>query len=274
LDEVENMPVVNIPEGVRKEKVVYFDGSALTEDDYTIEGNSIRFTFRVKMGECILVPLESGSLSITKVADKNYGALEWIDLWGDDAVGDDFTSFGRGDLRVRQITKEDAEILSRCDDPAQVEDRKDQTDPLIMYLVVRKSLNMSPGKIAAQCGHAANMVLLKYLREGGVLPPEDGLRPDVREEDVYYSNSTLEAKRELHKRHYYWLLGSFRKVVLTADDKEWPKLQKLNEEGVVLVTVRDAGLTEVAPNSETVMGLWPMHKSQAPKAIKRLQVLK
>jgi peptidyl-tRNA hydrolase len=158
------------------------------------------------------------------------------------------------------------------DDPEQVEVRRNQADPLIMYLIVRESLNMSPGKIAAQCGHATNMVLLKYLREGGVLPPEDGLHPDVREEDVYYSDSALETKRERHKLHYYWLLGSFRKVVLTADDKEWAKVQKL--EGLNFVIVRDAGLTEVAPDSETVMGIWPLYKSQAPKAIKRLQVLK
>lgn len=31
-------------------------------------------------------------------------------------------------------------------------------DPIIMYLVVRESLNMSPGEIVAQVGHAVGML--------------------------------------------------------------------------------------------------------------------
>lgn len=41
-----------------------------------------------------------------------------------------------------------------------------------------------------------------------------------------------------------------------------------------MVLVVDAGLTEIPSGSETVIGLWPMRKSQVPKTVKRLQVLK
>jgi peptidyl-tRNA hydrolase len=69
-----------------------------------------------------------------------------------------------------------------------------------------------------------------------------------------------------------WLDTSFRKVVLRADDKEWEKVKACPD--ITYVIVRDAGLTEVEAGSETVIGVFPLRKSQAPKIIKRLQVLK
>jgi peptidyl-tRNA hydrolase len=207
-------------------------------------------------------------------------------------VPDDFKPFGRSS-KALLLTEEDAKLLSGKpvpltvkvpvsihDDPKQVELRKGQGDPLIMYLVVRESLGMSAGKIGAQCGHATDMILLKYLREGGVLPPEDGQAPFPKEEteDTYFGDSLIEAmvqaRMERHKLYYDWLQTSFRKVVLTADDKEWSKVQHAGQDGLSFVIVRDAGLTEVASGSETVMGIWPMYKSLAPKVIKKLQVLK
>lgn len=193
-----------------------------------------------------------------------------------------YNPFGRDDPRNLQLTEEDAKLLSGAtmthDSPEQIELRKGQGDPLIMYLIVRESLGMSVGKIAAQCGHATDMVLLKYLREGGVLPPEEGSAPFPHDDTTYFGDSIIEsmirARRARHKLYYEWLQSSFRKVVLTADDKEWGKVQHAGQDGLRFVIVRDAGLTEVAPESETVMGIWPMRKSLAPKVLKRLQVLK
>ena len=42
--------------------------------------------------------------------------------------------------------------------------RANQTDPLVMYLVVRESLHMTTGKIAAQCAHASQMLLMSYVQ--------------------------------------------------------------------------------------------------------------
>lgn len=142
------------------------------------------------------------------------------------------------------------------DSPEEVEKRKSQEDPIVMYLIVRESLNMGVGKIAAQCAHASQMLAFKYTNAVGWT---EALDFDYPPEEEIFSE---------------WLKGSFRKVVLKADDKEWEKLKKEYEGNKFVVHVIDAGLTEVPSGSETVIGLWPMKKSQAPKVVKKLQVLK
>lgn len=143
--------------------------------------------------------------------------------------------------------------------------RADQPDPIVMYLVVRESLGMGIGKTAAQCAHASQMLLLKYQREiDNWMEGTDFTRHPA---PVLPSDS--EEKWILFQE---WLDGSFRKVVLKADDKEWEKIKAEFPNKFVLVV--DAGLTEIAPMSETVIGIWPMRKSQVPRVIKKLQVLK
>lgn len=133
-------------------------------------------------------------------------------------------------------------------------DIEDQNDPLVMYLIVKESLNMSAGKIAAQVGHAVGMLGTVYLL---------GSTYDIGE-------PILEIDRDMIHNYVRWELGLFRKVVLKAKDKDWERLK----DELACVVVRDAGLTEVEPGSETVIGVMPMRKSQAPKILKRLQVLK
>jgi len=165
-----------------------------------------------------------------------------------------------------------------------VELRKGQGDPIVMYLIVRESLKMGAGKIGAQCGHASQMVLLDYIRKGGQVeapPPVEGpvaenmyeAQYDPVSGEKFYrpkSTETLVVEGRMDTM-FQWLQTSFRKVVVKADDKEWEKVKACPD--IQYVVVRDAGFTEVAAGSETVIGVWPMLKSQAPKAIKRLQAL-
>lgn len=133
--------------------------------------------------------------------------------------------------------------------PEAIQKRATQEDPIIMYLIVRESLNMSIGKTAAQCAHAAQILLQKYYLD-------------------YFAE--IDDKHDLFRS---WLNSSFRKVVLRADEKEWSKLKNEFAPNNIALVV-DAGLTELEPNTETVIGLAPMRKSQVPKLVKRLQVLK
>jgi len=153
------------------------------------------------------------------------------------------------------------------------EERAAQEDPIVMYLIVHETLGMSMGKTAAQCAHASQMLTLDYFEK------KDKSRALQKKIQETTDPDELHLMKELYAEHGRklsifgeWLQGSFRKVVLRADDKEWAKIQK--DYGSHMIMVVDAGLTEIAAGSETVIGLWPMRKSQAPKTIKKLQVLK
>jgi PTH2 family peptidyl-tRNA hydrolase len=137
------------------------------------------------------------------------------------------------------------------DDEALAAIRRDQEDPIVVYLIVRKSLEMGAGKIAAQSHHAGKILMLRL--------DELLKKPSQSAEEMALIEITTK-----------YLEHSFRTIVLVASDSQW---QKLKDEVRVFI-VRDAGLTEVEPGSETLMSTWPMYKSQAPKIIRKLQALK
>lgn len=123
-------------------------------------------------------------------------------------------------------------------------------DPIAMYIIVKESLNMSIGKTAAQCAHASQLLTEKFF--------------DL----VEIIGHNIDPSTKIFVK---WQASNYRKVVLKADDKEFEKV-KSELDNIVVIT--DAGFTELDPGTETVIGVWPMHKSQSPKCIKRLQVLK
>jgi peptidyl-tRNA hydrolase len=146
--------------------------------------------------------------------------------------------------------------------PEEREKRMSQEDPIVMYLIVHE-LGMSAGKTAAQCGHAVGMLHIKQSEHE---------RDFVREHEHDDKEPVPPANLEIWDE---WLHNSFRKVVLTANDKKWAKLkERLPELKIEHVLVVDSGLTEIAYGSETVIGVWPMRRSQAPQVIKKLQALK
>lgn len=154
-------------------------------------------------------------------------------------------------------------------EPEAIAKRSAQEDPIVMYLIVRESLGMGMGKTAAQCAHASQMLLLKHIALEKELVNLEGVEenfgPLTKDEEIYW-----DANQPKYFVFLSWLDTSFRKVVLRADDKEWVKLKEIPNH----VLVVDAGLTEIAAGSETVIGFWPMHKSEVPKLIKKLQALK
>jgi len=129
-----------------------------------------------------------------------------------------------------------------------------EENPLVMYLVVNKDLEMSVGKTAVQVAHAACHLTMTYYTGEGL------------------GGSDLAAKKGLFKA---WMKeGNYRKVSLEAHNKEFNQLVKEFEEDPFTCVVTDAGYTEIPAGSTTVLGIWPMRKNDAPKSIKRLQSLK
>jgi peptidyl-tRNA hydrolase, PTH2 family len=157
--------------------------------------------------------------------------------------------------------------------PEATQVRAEQEDPIVMYLVVRESLNMSIGKTGAQCAHASQMLTLNYF---DLKNKSSKLQKRMLEQANPHLQDDLKAEYAGLNRQLSifgeWIASSFRKVVLRASDKEWAKLKEEYNGG--MVTVVDAGLTEIAAGSETVIGIWPLRKSQRSKTITRLQVLK
>ncbi len=123
-------------------------------------------------------------------------------------------------------------------------------DDYVMYLIVRESLGMSPGKIGAQCGHAVQKIMEEYYRY------------------IALGNQFIATAE--------WLENYYTKIVLKANDKEFEKIKKefFTDAEFKCSLVVDKGLTEIASNTETILGLWPMKRSEVPKLIKRLQLLK
>jgi peptidyl-tRNA hydrolase len=126
-----------------------------------------------------------------------------------------------------------------------------------MYLVVRKSLHLSPGKLAVQTSHAVQYAVedFSFLNE-----PTDFSPPGEAE------------VKALCETYRLWNgAGRHRKVLLGANEKDWEKV-KAEKARHYLVT--DDGLTETAPNTETMVAFWPMRKSEASKVLSRLQAIK
>lgn len=131
--------------------------------------------------------------------------------------------------------------------------RANQDDPIIQYYIVKSDINMTIGKVCAQIAHAAQMSIFGYYNaceKCKVIPA--GGKPLINKEITEQ-----------------WLAGSFRKVVVKAKTKDFNKIK----EEVDVFVVRDAGLTEVDPGTETVMCTWPMRKSTVPKSLQRLRLL-
>lgn len=130
------------------------------------------------------------------------------------------------------------------------------TDPVVMYIVINKELNMSNGKIFAQLGHLY-FGLFNNLRDLASFPPID--HP--------YRESYLK-----------WLNTGTTKVVLQANSEQINKLVNDIKNGLdcckLGVYVIDEGRTEVPENSITIVGFRPIEKSMAHPIIKELKLYK
>ncbi|CAD7949827.1 unnamed protein product [Amoebophrya sp. A120] len=104
------------------------------------------------------------------------------------------------------------------------------TKELKMVMIVRKDLGMQKGKIAAQCGHA---VLGAYEKAQA---DKDRIR--------------------------VWRRWGQAKIALQCQDEE--QMMKLEKEarrrGLNYYTVTDAGRTQIAPNTKTVLAIGPEEK--------------
>lgn len=126
--------------------------------------------------------------------------------------------------------------------------RNDDDEECKMVLAVRTDLGMGVGKMCAQCAHAA----VDLFQQTSIsLHPQRG---------------------EWLQR---WLAGGCAKIALQVSSLS--ELKQLHaaakERGLPCVVVQDAGRTQVAAGSETVLGVGPAPRSRVDQVTGRLQLL-
>jgi len=117
---------------------------------------------------------------------------------------------------------------------------------LRMYILVNTTARMKPGKIAAQVGHVVQMVT-EYM--------------------VYNRKSEWRA---------YLNSGMHPKIVLKATQNEMEEIAaryQRRDEGAWCACVRDAGRTQVAPNTLTALAFCPVTDEDKPDELKELKLL-
>ncbi len=112
----------------------------------------------------------------------------------------------------------------------------------VMYLIVRTDLKMSKGKIAAQCSHAVQWLVVNNIRKKSFKEYLRGCHPKI----------CLKVPTESEMDRI----------------KEWCERNQITHYQVV-----DAGRTQVPPNSKTVLGVGPIRRSNVPEIIKTLKLL-
>ncbi|TPX36355.1 hypothetical protein SmJEL517_g01527 [Synchytrium microbalum] len=112
-----------------------------------------------------------------------------------------------------------------------------------MVFVVRKDLNMTSGKVIAQCCHAA----------------------------IELYSIAMKTKPEVVEK---WLETGATKIALKAtNEKELLKLyQQAQSKGLVSCVIEDAGHTQVAEGSRTVLGIGPALIEEVDSVTKNLKL--
>ncbi len=135
-------------------------------------------------------------------------------------------------------------------------------------IVVRKDLNMSIGKTAAQVSHASLGALLKLFK-----------KTDIWEEDTFPSVGThMEVNFEHNSFLDKWLNGIFTKICLgTKNEASLLKLyNKIEKEkpNIPIVLIEDCGLTEFnGVPTKTCIGIGPYWSDEIDEFTKKLQLL-
>jgi len=116
---------------------------------------------------------------------------------------------------------------SDSDEEEEEEEETSSTQRYKMVLLVRTDLKMSSGKIAAQCGHAT---LGAYRR-------------------------ALKKKPKIVER---WHTGEAKVALKINSEQEMFEMQKKAQEaGIIWYTVTDAGRTQIASGTKTVLAIGP-----------------
>ena len=137
-----------------------------------------------------------------------------------------------------------------------MEDRK-TTEPK-QIIVVNKSLEMPPGKLAAQVSHASLGAFFKST------------------EQIYLGNLIKSMIIPENSACEMWVNKRFTKVVLyvKSEEKLTEIFEKANKKGLPCILIEDAGFTFFEKPTKTCVGIGPCFPGDFIGVTDKLQVLK
>ena len=103
---------------------------------------------------------------------------------------------------------------------------------LYMYVLVNNDLGMGKGKIAGQVGHVVGLITEEIMRK---------------------SYESIGGIPDCYSRYVRWKNNGHAKIILKATQEQIESLVGEPES----ISIKDAGRTQIAPNSLTVIGFYP-----------------
>lgn len=151
-------------------------------------------------------------------------------------------------------------------------------EPVKMTLVVRKDLKMGNGKIAAQCAHAAVAVVEEILaiKSEQLSATTTTSSSSSNTADTVSTANTLDETSRLWLMWYdAWHASGCSKVALQCPDEKsmMAVARHAKEKQLPFYVIRDAGRTQIAPGSKTVVAVGPGPKSLVDEVTGHLKLL-
>ena len=140
-------------------------------------------------------------------------------------------------------------------------DKGPNYDPLVTYLFINKTLDMTPGKVAVQTARAGQVMLLNEMHEADTLLLDS--LSELTQDEFMHGNKTITLKANANQMQR----------LLTGDTNM--AIQALSTEThtpIRLYPVYDVGQTEVPTNSLTVIAMTPVPLSIIKPITKKYQL--
>jgi PTH2 family peptidyl-tRNA hydrolase len=143
-------------------------------------------------------------------------------------------------------------------DDLQIQLKEPISPPYAMYILINNDLKMEKGKIAGQVGHIVQRII------EAILPT--AIKIKNNELNI---NDLDDETKNIILSYEEWRKNGMAKIVLKATQ---PELEEIIKNYNVLY-IRDLGLTQIPPNSLTVIGFYPALKSDMENIVKNFKLL-
>lgn len=194
-------------------------------------------------GVCVGIPIAELAVPIEEKFEKKCGITKGIPQYALDALKEKSTlNAVHNSMTPGGESKTETDIM-----PISVPETKPKR--YVMYILVNTDLKMEKGKIAGQVGHVVGIITEEIIRKA-----YESVTPESLEDYQNYEN---------------WIRKDmYTKVVLKATEPEMRYALATEKKCRFII---DAGRTQIAPNSLTVVGFFP--RNDLEEKMKKFKLL-